>query len=235
MYGFSGDMVYACFGHIAARPARSNRANLKGTYQPAAMSPPPLLGLVLAGGASRRMSRDKGTISYHGEPQVVHAWRLLTDVCGSAYVSTNARNVGVAPYSELPLIVDVGHSGGPASGLDAAWSRHPNAAWLTLAVDMPLVDRALLEELIAARDAAAHATAFRHLDGIIEPLCTIWEPAARASLLERLAAGDASLRRFLETHSVALVAPSTPDKLRSIDDPAARAALARVLGSSADS
>ena len=193
------------------------------------MPPPSLLGLVLAGGASRRMRRDKGTLRYHGEPQAVHAWRLLTDVCGRAYVSTNARRAGAAPYSELPLIVDAGDYRGPASGLEAAWSRHPDAAWLTLAVDMPLVDRALLEELIAARDPSAHATAFRHADGIIEPLCTIWEPAARAPLLARLAAGDASLRRFLESHAAALVAPSTPEKLRSADDPHEQAALAKEL------
>src|SRR5690606_12107676 len=169
---------------------------------------------------------------YHGEPQAVHAWRLLTDVCGRAYVSTNARRAGAAPYSELPLIVDTADYRGPASGLEAAWSRHPDAAWLTLAVDMPLVDRALLVELIAARDPSVHATAFRHADGIIEPLCTIWEPAARAPLLERVAAGDASLRRFLECHATALIAPSSPEKLRSIDDPAGQAAVVNTLGSS---
>ena len=196
------------------------------------MPPPPLLGLVLSGGASRRMSRDKGTLRYHGEPQAVHAWRLLTAVCGRAYVSTNAGRAGNAPYSELPLIVDAADYRGPASGLEAAWSRYPDAAWLTLAVDMPLVDRVLLDELIAARDASGHATAFRHADGIIEPLCTIWEPAAREPLLERVAAGDGSLRRFLEAHPVALIAPSMPEKLRSIDDPAGRAALANALRSS---
>ncbi|HEX6993812.1 MAG TPA: NTP transferase domain-containing protein [Gammaproteobacteria bacterium] len=200
------------------------------------MSPiPPLLGLVLAGGASRRMSRDKGTLRYHDAPQAVHAWRLLIEVCGRAYVSANGRQAGTAPYSDLPLIVDARDYRGPASGLEAAWERHPGAAWLTLAVDMPLVDRALLEELTAARDPSACATAFRHDDGIIEPLCTIWEPAARVPLLERLTAGDASLRRFLETHAAALVAPGTPEKLRSIDDPAGHAALARTLRSSPES
>jgi|SRR5690606_10269767 len=193
---------------------------------------PQLIGLVLAGGASRRMGRDKGTLDYHGQAQVVHAWRVLTRVCGSAYVSTNARLAARAPYSELPLIPDLQEYRGPVSGLEAAWNRHPDAAWLALAVDMPLVDRALLEELVAARDPSAHATAFRHEDGVIEPLCTIWEPSARAPLLARVAAGDASLRRFLERHAAALIAPSTPEKLRSIDDPTEQVALAKALESS---
>src|SRR5690606_15047972 len=123
---------------------------------------------------------------------------------------------------------------GPASGLEAAWHRHPNAAWLTLAVDMPLVDRALLDELVAARDPSACATAFHH-DGVVEPLCTIWEPMARGPLLERLAVGDASLRRFLENHLPTLIVPSTTEKFRSIDDPAEHAALVESLTSSRES
>jgi len=178
------------------------------------------------------MSRDKGTLRYHAEPQAVHAWQLLTDVCGRAFVSTNASRAGVSPYSDLPLITDAGDYRGPASGLAAAWSRYPDAAWLALAVDMPLVDRALLEELIAVRNPSAHATAFRHDDGVIEPLCTIWEPKARVPLRERLAAGDASLRRFLEAHAAAVIVPGTPEKLRSVDDPAGHAMLRSELGSS---
>jgi molybdopterin-guanine dinucleotide biosynthesis protein A len=193
------------------------------------MPPTSLLGLVLAGGASRRMSRDKGTLRYHGEPQAVHAWRLLNDLCGRAYVSTNARHAGAAPYSDLPLIVDEGDYRGPAAGLQAAWTRHPDAAWLTLAVDMPLVDRALLEELVAGRDVNAPATAFRHEDGTVEPLCTIWESTARGPLLEQISGGDSSLRRFLETHGAAYVIPSAPLKLRSVNDPAEQAALLEAL------
>jgi len=188
-----------------------------------------LFGLVLAGGASRRMSRDKGTLSYYGEPQAVHAWRLLTSICGCAYVSINARQAARAPYAEIPVIIDALEHRGPASALDAAWARHPSVAWLTLAVDMPLVDHALIEELVTARDPSACATAFRHGDGVIEPLCTIWEPRARAPLLERLATGDASLRRFLECHPTALIVPSAPEKLRSVDHPAEHAALVEAL------
>lgn len=179
---------------------------------------PPLYGLVLAGGASRRMGRDKGSIRYHASPQAVHAWRLLTELCGRAYVSTNARNAGAEAYVDLPLILDDGDYAGPVAGLEAAWMQDPEAAWLALAVDMPLVDRALLEALLDHRDPTAPATAFRHPDGVIEPLCAIWEPGARAPLLERVRAGDASLRRFLESRGAAPVHAADPAKLRGVND-----------------
>jgi molybdenum cofactor guanylyltransferase len=191
---------------------------------------PPLHGLLLAGGASRRMGCDKGALIVKGEPQARRAFRLLESVCGRAYVAVNARSAAVEPYASLPLIVDDGDYRGPAAGLEAAWARHPGAAWLMLAVDMPLVDGALLEALVAARDRAAVATVFRHADGTLEPLCAIWEPTARDALAQQLAGKDASLRRLLERHRVAGIRPDAPEKLRGGNDPAAFAALIAALG-----
>lgn len=190
---------------------------------------PEVYGLVLAGGASRRMGRDKGALRYHDAPQAVHAFRLLAGLCARAYVSTNARNAGAPPYDELPLIVDDEDYAGPAAGLEAAWRRHPSVAWLALAVDMPLVDRPLLEALLGHRNPAALVTAFRHPDGTIEPLCAIWEPAARAPLLEQLAAGDASLRRFIERGPAELLVASEPERLCNANDVEEFSELARKL------
>jgi molybdopterin-guanine dinucleotide biosynthesis protein A len=194
------------------------------------MSSDPLLGLVLAGGASRRMGQDKGSLRYHDEPQAVHAWRLLTELCGSAWVSTNVRNADREPYSGLPLLLDEGEYRGPIAGLEAAWRTRPEAAWLALAIDMPLADRPLLQFLIDHRNADALATAFLHEDGTIEPLCAIWEPAARQPLLEQLRRGDASLRRFLSRGNVECLVCPTPEKLRNANDIAAYRELLDGLG-----
>ncbi len=42
----------------------------------------PLFGLVLAGGASTRMQRDKAAIEYHGQSQLHWTFHLLSHVCG---------------------------------------------------------------------------------------------------------------------------------------------------------
>ena len=41
------------------------------------MSVAPLLGLVLAGGRSTRMKRDKAALTYRGATQLERAWDLL--------------------------------------------------------------------------------------------------------------------------------------------------------------
>ncbi len=189
-----------------------------------------LFGLVLAGGDSRRMGRDKGAASFAGEPQVHRAWRLLNGLCMATYVSVRPRQAASTVYAGLPLIVDEAGDvqRGPAAGLAAAWRAHPEVAWLALAADMPLVDARVLRELIARRDPGRLATAFRQPDGTLQPLCAIWEPRAQAILEARLAAGDASLRRLLEAAPVAEVAPSEPERLAGFNTEADLAALKKV-------
>jgi molybdopterin-guanine dinucleotide biosynthesis protein A len=178
----------------------------------------PLLGLVLAGGESRRMGRDKGLLRYGGEPQARRAWRMLMGACGDAYVSVRAAQAGRPGYAELPLIVDAETEAlGPAAGLLAAWARRPDAAWLALAADLPFVDEDLLARLMRGRDHGRLATAFRHPDGVPEPLCSIWEPAARGPLLEQASSGDRSLRRLLLAGAAALLEIDDPSRLESVD------------------
>jgi molybdopterin-guanine dinucleotide biosynthesis protein A len=191
---------------------------------------PPLHGLVLAGGRGTRLGREKGALDYHGEPQARWAHALLESVCGRAFASVRADQAGVEPYAGLPLIVDTQAGAGPAAGLLAAFAAEPEAAWLLLAADLPLVDRPTLERLVAARDVAAVATGYRHRDGTAEPLCAIYEPGARAALAAQRP-GRLSLRRVLEAGPSRLLDPLDGARLTSVntaaDDAAVRARLAR--------
>jgi len=174
----------------------------------------------LAGGVSRRMGSDKGGLDYHGVPQAVWLWRQLDEVCERAYVSVNAGQQFCAPYVDLPMITDEITPVGPATGLVSAWTAFPRAAWLVVAVDMPFLDLATLRGLITGRCPTGLATVFQHPDGTLEPLCAIWEAAARPALAERIRAGDASLRRCLEEGQVRTLKPPTRQALRSVNSPA---------------
>lgn len=184
----------------------------------AARDAAPLYGLVLAGGEGRRLGRDKGTLEFHGEPQARAAQRLLRAHCVEAFVSVRAHQTVVELCADLPLIFDDGEqAGGPAAGLMAAWRSYPHAAWLVLATDMPLVDEATLAVLVAERRHNVLATAFRHPDGTIEPLCAIYEAAALSKLSLRFVAGDRSLRAMLESGMVHVIDPPDPKRLTSVN------------------
>ena len=189
------------------------------------IEPPELTGLVLAGGLSRRMRTDKGSLDLHGRSQAEHCLSLIAPFCVQSFVSIRAEQSRAEPYSKLATLADDAAFSGPAAGLLTAWSRFPRSALLVLAVDLVAVTRATLAMLVAHRDAERAATAFCHPDGTIEPLCTIWEPRLRQSLV---AAGEGpSLRRILEGADIALLRPERPDEIVSANTPESLAGFSR--------
>jgi len=159
---------------------------------------PPLFGLVLAGGASTRMRTDKAALQYHGQPQLQWAFELVAKFCAASFVSVRPDQRGDAARAGHPQIVDRQPGIGPIAGISAALLEQPKAAWLVLACDLPFLTEHTLEHLIAHRDANKIATAYRSAhDGLPEPLCAIWEPAAREPVLAYLATGKQCPRKFL--------------------------------------
>ena len=178
-----------------------------------------LVGIVLAGGLSRRMGRDKGSAPYRGETLAGRAYRLLQGFLPEVYVSLRSGQAALQPYRDLPQIVDDGRLSGPAAGLIAGWLVDPGAALCVLAADMPWVDEAMLAQLLESRDPHAIATAFVHSDGVPEPLCTIWEPAVRKLMPEDPGPRGISLRHLLELDSACLISPREPERLASANSP----------------
>jgi len=193
---------------------------------------PPLNGLVLAGGHSSRLARDKGSIDYHGASQARWAFDLLTGLCERRFVSVRRAQLALPAYRDLPCIVDREPSAGPGSGLAAAFEREPDSAWLLVAADMPLLTRRLIERLAAERDPRGIVTAFRHGDGTPEPLCAIFEPAARSRLTERANAG-VSLRGLIEGGPARLLVPDDETALRSVNTPEEELAVRQALAARA--
>jgi molybdopterin-guanine dinucleotide biosynthesis protein A len=159
---------------------------------------PVLFGLVLAGGASTRMKRDKAALAYHGKPQVQWAYDLLSEFCAATFVSVRPDQRDEPTRATLPQIVDRQPGIGPIAGITAALAEHPKAAWLVVACDLPFITAPTLQNLIARRDPQRVATAYRsNHDSLPEPLCAIWEPSAREPLQAYLATGKQCPRKFL--------------------------------------
>jgi molybdopterin-guanine dinucleotide biosynthesis protein A len=159
---------------------------------------PPLFGLVLAGGASTRMRTDKAALQYHGQPQLQWAFELVSKFCAASFVSVRPDQRDDTARAAHPQIVDRQPGIGPIAGISAALLEQPKAAWLVLACDLPFLTERTLEHLIAHRDASKIATAYRSAhDGLPEPLCAIWEPAAREPVLAYIASGKQCPRKLL--------------------------------------
>jgi molybdopterin-guanine dinucleotide biosynthesis protein A len=166
----------------------------------------PLYGLLLTGGKSRRMLRDKATLEYNGQNQLARALALLEPLVARSFLSVRAEQHDDSLRAVHAHIVDRIPNLGPLGGIHAALHAQADAAWLVLAIDLPFLDAATLQQLIASRAPGRLGTAFKSaFDGKPEPLCAIWEPASRAAVEAWIAGGKQCPREFMATHDVALL------------------------------
>jgi molybdopterin-guanine dinucleotide biosynthesis protein A len=194
----------------------------------------PLRGLVLSGGRSTRMQRDKALLDYAGQTQLERAVALLQQVTNDVRVSVRADQIHDPLRSRFAQVVDGSGVQGPAAGILAAQQADPAAAWLVLACDLPMLDAATLAALVAGRDPSRQATAFRSShDGLPEPLCAIWEPASGPALLQFVAGGRNCPRKFLLQHDTLLLDQPNPEALDNVNTPDELRAARQGLGSAA--
>lgn len=188
---------------------------------------PPLYGLVLAGGKSVRMGRDKGQIDFHGLPQRDYAARLLQPYCEKVFLSGRPDQ---ELDSEHAVIEDTFLGLGPFGGILSAFREHPDAAWLVLACDLPLIDESTLQQLVKARNISRVATSFQSpVNEFPEPLITIWEPRAYPVLLQFLAQGYSCPRKALINTEIELIQAVNPRALTNVNSPEDLAEVKKVL------
>jgi molybdenum cofactor guanylyltransferase len=179
----------------------------------------PLYGLVLAGGASRRMGHDKAALAIHGRPQLDWARDTLARHCDRVFVSIRAEQLDDPVRRGQPVIVDVHAGAGPIAGIAAAQATYPDRAWLVLACDLPFVDDAAIVRLVDGRDGRPVVAYASSHDGLPEPLCAIYEPESRAGVLAAIASGRNCPRKFIIGTGVALLTQPDPAALDNVNTP----------------
>lgn len=152
-------------------------------------------GLILAGGKSSRMGRDKSLIEYHNKPQREYLFELLAPFCANVYLSCkNIANI----RKEFNPLADAYDVDTPMNGILSAFKLNPNSAWLTVPVDMPYVNTDTIQYLLGHRNTKKIATCFWDSTGKLpEPLLTLWEPHASTLLSDYYSTTGFSPREFL--------------------------------------
>jgi len=166
------------------------------------------------------MQRDKAVLIYHGRTQLEWAVSFLQPHVERVFVSVRPDQTNDPVRARFEQIVDTELNLGPIAGIMAAQAKHPSAAWLVLACDLPFLDEGTLTTLIAARDPQCLATAFRSSHDVLpEPLCAIYEPASREAILAHVANGKNCPRKFLINSDVKLLDEPNPHALDNVNTP----------------
>ena len=159
----------------------------------------PLAAVILAGGAASRMGRDKAGVQYEGTTLLERAVSIVSPRCAPVFVI--AAPGQPLPATEATVLRDEARGVGPllatGRGLRAAADAGLELAFVC-AVDMPLLETALIDEL-AARAARLGADVVLPWDGRDHYLAGIYRTSLADRVDELVAAGERSMRALVNT------------------------------------
>lgn len=153
-----------------------------------------LSAVILAGGASSRMGRDKAWLDVGGraliERQIAVAREVgVQEVLISGRPDTDYSKLG------LPVLLDEAPNLGPMSGVKRALETMRGAALLVLAVDLPAMTAPALRRLVLGAGPGKGAVP-EWETGDLEPLVAVYPAEARSLLADFWARGSYSMRAF---------------------------------------
>ena len=169
--------------------------------------------IVLAGGMSRRLGRDKALETVGGEPLISRVIGRLSSLSRQTVVVVNdLTRASALPLPESATVaVDLypgkGSLGGIFTGLSA--SEHP---WgLVVACDMPFLSTGLLTYMLSLRDG--YDAVVPLLEGRPETTHAVYSKSCLPNIERRLQADDLKIARFFDEVRVRFVPQDDVDRL----------------------
>jgi molybdopterin-guanine dinucleotide biosynthesis protein A len=176
-------------------------------------SRPDIAAIILAGGRSTRLGRDKASEVLLGRPMLQHVIDRVHSLVGEIIV-VRARGQQLPKVSvptSLHIAEDDFESRGPLGGIYSGLMATAAGHGLVVACDMPLLSRRLLEEMLrrsGACDVVMPVLAYP------EPLHAVYGRACIAPIRERIEAGQLKITNFLGAVSVCYM---REDECRALD------------------
>lgn len=175
-------------------------------------------GFVLAGGASRRMGRDKALLDFAGGTMIASVAKSIAPFAASVTIigpPERYRQTG------LPVVADRRPGCGPLAGIETAFAESASDWILIAACDMPLIEPEVLESLWRSVRDDAQAVWPRTPDGRVHPLCALYHRRAAARVTAALDAGRFKVRDAFDPGAVVLVGVPEIDNVNTPEEWAA--------------
>ena len=143
-------------------------------------------GIILAGGQSSRMGKEKGLIQWKGKTLIEHAIAILSPVCEHIFISANNDHFDSFGY---PVVGDLFPDCGPMGGIFSALTKSETLNNIVIPSDTPFVTPALYQYLISHAGSFDVIVPVDH-DSFYQPLCAVYSrsilPAMETQINERI-------------------------------------------------
>ena len=153
-----------------------------------------ITGIILSGGKSRRMGREKGLCKFKGKELVQYSIDVLSPFCETIILVANDEQYKKFRYEVYAdEIKDIGPIGGIYTGLKHSRTESN----FILSCDMPMISHQLIEYILLNRkDKQIVVPDF---GGFIEPLCAFYRANIFAQLKNTIDEQNYKLADFIKT------------------------------------
>lgn len=152
-----------------------------------------LSAVILAGGKSARMGRDKARLEIGGRPLLARQIQLVRE-SGAREVFISGRAGEDYSKFECPVLSDWFADAGPLAGIERALATASFSRVLVVAVDMPNLTPLILKQLVERSGATMGV--IPRVDGRLEPLAAIYPKSAGNLAASLLNAGIYAAKTF---------------------------------------
>ena len=173
-----------------------------------------ITAVVLAGGMSRRLGRNKAVELFDGETLIRRAIRRMRRVAGNIMVVANdeSRVAELDLPNDVAAVLDEYPGKGPLAGIYTGLNASSTEWAVFCACDMPFLSPNLYRALLSNRDR--YDAVVPIVDGRPEPVHAAYSRACLGPIGDKLVANDLKIAGFFQNVSVRYF---SEDELRAID------------------
>lgn len=156
-------------------------------------------GIVLCGGGSTRMGRDKALLQFGEDTMLARVVRLVGHAADEVVVVAREGQDIAAPAKEMPylrVVRDPVEGMGPLAGIVTGLKAIGNDRAFVIACDMPLVRPALIRRLVEL--AGDHDVCVPVSDGYVMTMCAIYRASVIDEAERLVGSGQRSVRRLID-------------------------------------
>lgn len=158
----------------------------------------PVTGIILAGGRSRRLGRDKAVEPFGGQPLIRRVIERVAPLTSEivVVVADSARGDSLPLDADHRIALDIFPEGGSLGGIFSGLTAASNQWGLVVACDMPFLNSGLLKHMLAQRE---------DWDAVVpqpgsfpEPTHALYSRACLPYMETRLRANDLKISGFFD-------------------------------------
>ena len=165
-----------------------------------------MTAIILAGGKSSRMRRDKALLPFGEKTMLEHIVDLVSPIFDETIVIVDTiAKVENLKLCEAQVYDDLIKNRGPLAGIYTGLSHSKTRANCVFTCDMPFIDPFLVEELVKFWEENYDVICLEDTEGRLQPFPGIYDRSSRHLMRLLLDKGYGSMLRFLEVVTAKLL------------------------------